>query len=396
MNPIEPIKTQIALDTELIQPQLTIPLRQGETARELCFTLLTDGEEYILSENEYAIFTGLKADGKLVFNRCDMVDDSIIYPLSPQTTAVSGLMLCQLRIYGEDDALLLSPRFVMDIEPSVYTDDAIIESQNEVTALTALISESTGLIDKIRQDLEQGAYIPRLKIGTVSTLPTGAMATASITGTGSEPVLNLGIPQGPEGQAEHLIPDAELDENSLKPPQNRAVTLAMAKKLDKSEFELSRANFVEKEEFSETLSNFVEMEEFGNEMSKKVDKVSGKGLSSYDFTAAYKTKLDGIEAGANKFAIADSSISRAKLSQDAKSRAYTATLSATGWSGNAQAVSLSAVSADNNVIVAPSPDSAEAYADSEIKCIAQAAGKLTFSCASQPSAAVSVQVLVLP
>lgn len=36
-------------------------------------------------------------------------------------------------------------------------------------------------------------------------------------------------------------------------------------------------------------------------LNNKVDKVSGKGLSTNDFTAAYKTKLDGIETGANKY-----------------------------------------------------------------------------------------------
>ena len=35
----------------------------------------------------------------------------------------------------------------------------------------------------------------------------------------------------------------------------------------------------------------------------KVDKVSGKGLSTNDFTEAYKTKLDGIAAGANKITV---------------------------------------------------------------------------------------------
>ena len=43
-------------------------------------------------------------------------------------------------------------------------------------------------------------------------------------------------------------------------------------------------------------------------LSNKVDKVSGKGLSTNDFTAAYKTKLDGIAAGANK-TIVDSALS---------------------------------------------------------------------------------------
>ena len=40
----------------------------------------------------------------------------------------------------------------------------------------------------------------------------------------------------------------------------------------------------------------------------KVDKVSGKGLSTNDFTAAYKTKLDGIAAGANNITV-DSALS---------------------------------------------------------------------------------------
>ena len=40
----------------------------------------------------------------------------------------------------------------------------------------------------------------------------------------------------------------------------------------------------------------------------KVDKVSGKGLSTNDFTAAYKTKLDGIASEANKITV-DSALS---------------------------------------------------------------------------------------
>lgn len=38
-------------------------------------------------------------------------------------------------------------------------------------------------------------------------------------------------------------------------------------------------------------------------LSGKVDKEDGKGLSANDFTAAYKDKLDGIAAGANKYTL---------------------------------------------------------------------------------------------
>lgn len=38
-------------------------------------------------------------------------------------------------------------------------------------------------------------------------------------------------------------------------------------------------------------------------LGKKVDKVDGKGLSTNDFTTAYKNKLDGIAEGANKYVL---------------------------------------------------------------------------------------------
>ena len=38
-------------------------------------------------------------------------------------------------------------------------------------------------------------------------------------------------------------------------------------------------------------------------LAKKVDAVSGKGLSTNDFTAAYKSKLDGIANGANNYTL---------------------------------------------------------------------------------------------
>ena len=48
---------------------------------------------------------------------------------------------------------------------------------------------------------ETGAT-PRLTIGTVSTLDPGQSATASITGTPEDPVLNLGIPKGQAGASD--------------------------------------------------------------------------------------------------------------------------------------------------------------------------------------------------
>lgn len=40
---------------------------------------------------------------------------------------------------------------------------------------------------------------PKLTIGTVSTLAAGSNATATITGTTENPILNLGLPKGIDG-----------------------------------------------------------------------------------------------------------------------------------------------------------------------------------------------------
>ena len=55
------------------------------------------------------------------------------------------------------------------------------------------------------------------------------------------------------------------------------------------------------EEVIAFLDTYTEADTLANLLSNKVDKVSGKGLSTNDFTDALLTKLNGIEKGANKY-----------------------------------------------------------------------------------------------
>lgn len=54
-------------------------------------------------------------------------------------------------------------------------------------------------------------------------------------------------------------------------------------------------------ELSLSSSNAVANSVITTEINKKVNKVTGKGLTSNDFTDSYKTKLEGIEANANYY-----------------------------------------------------------------------------------------------
>lgn len=150
-------------------------------------------------------------------------------------------------------------------------------------------------------------------------------------------------------------------------------------------------------------------------LANKVDKETNKGLSTNDFTNEYRAKLDGIEAGANKFTVgaggigtteladgsvttekhADKSVTAAKLADDAKSKGVEVTLTAAGWTDSAQTVSVDGVTADNNVLVAAAPASRTVWNDAEVYCSAQGAGTLTFACSSTPAADVTANVVIL-
>ena len=70
-------------------------------------------------------------------------------------------------------------------------------------------------------------------------------------------------------------------------------------------------------------------------------------------------------------------------------------LTVAGWSSKKQTISVAGVTASNCVIVAPAPASQEAYVAAGIKCTTQASGKLTFTCQSVPTAALTVNVAIL-
>ena len=73
----------------------------------------------------------------------------------------------------------------------------------------------------------------------------------------------------------------------------------------------------------------------------------------------------------------------------------TATLTSAGWSGGSQTVTVNGVTATGIVFVSPDPTDQAAYTSAGIICTAQAAGTLTFTCSTTPSADLSVNVVML-
>ena len=86
---------------------------------------------------------------------------------------------------------------------------------------------------------------------------------------------------------------------------------------------------------------------------------------------------------------------REQLGAEGKHAAKTATLTAAGWSDKSQTIAVEGVTASNTVFVAPASDSQEVWGKAGIVCTAQAAGSLTFTCKSVPTAAVTANIVIL-
>lgn len=70
------------------------------------------------------------------------------------------------------------------------------------------------------------------------------------------------------------------------------------------------------------------------------------------------------------------------------------TLTSAWRSSNTQTVTATWVTATNNVIVSPDPSSFEDYTWATIYCSAQSTDSLTFTCASEPSNDITVNVMI--
>lgn len=78
-----------------------------------------------------------------------------------------------------------------------------------------------------------------------------------------------------------------------------------------------------------------------------------------------------------------------------KSISKTVTLTAGGWSNLSQTVSISGITANNNIVISPASESYDNYCQAGVRCSAQTSGKLTFTCLDTPSTALTVNVCIL-
>ena len=78
----------------------------------------------------------------------------------------------------------------------------------------------------------------------------------------------------------------------------------------------------------------------------------------------------------------------------AKKTRINTSLTVAGWSNNSQTITVNGVTTSNDVVISPAPTSIDDYTGAGIKCTAQAANSLTFTCEDIPTSAISVNILI--
>ncbi len=153
------INHRIYLDIHSMGPLVSVRCKLGDTARSISATLTDKCSSYHIPETCIAVFTAKKPDGTILCNDCTIDNNTIVYPFTPQTACCAGTLDCEFRLYDKEDVLLVSPRFHLIVEDTVYRDGDIVESANEVTALTSLMSDAAEMMDDFESRLHNGGFV---------------------------------------------------------------------------------------------------------------------------------------------------------------------------------------------------------------------------------------------
>ena len=199
--------TRITLNLQETNTMVSVRAKRGDTGRKLLIHLSDGSIPYHIGQDCYAVFTARKADGSKIHNPCSIADNVIEYPFTEQTCAAPGTMHCEIRLYGQNQKLITSACFLMNVYDTVYREGDEVSSEGEMGTLDALISEASALITQVEQKLENGEF----------TGPQGQPGPQ-----GPEGETGPAGPQGPKGETGPAGPQGPRGETGLTGPQGPA------------------------------------------------------------------------------------------------------------------------------------------------------------------------------
>jgi hypothetical protein len=136
------IEHRFSLVVEKTVSQASVKVKRGDTLNRLIINLTDHGFPYHISEECRAFF--VEGD---IMHECRVDNCMVIYDLTTQTVGTVGKHPAEIRIIGYNDEVITTAKFSIIVEKTIFGDNTE-ESvpQNEVSALTGLISEASEII----------------------------------------------------------------------------------------------------------------------------------------------------------------------------------------------------------------------------------------------------------
>lgn len=139
------ITTDITVPTSGETTYLRVFAKQHDAASRFLRVRLTDGDGNGITVNGDGIDVVIRAtkpDKTQILDECTIDQQGrIIAPLSEQFLACAGVVKTDIAIYSNNEELLSSSAFDVEVVKCAYDEDAVI-STNEFSALTAALSQA--------------------------------------------------------------------------------------------------------------------------------------------------------------------------------------------------------------------------------------------------------------
>lgn len=149
---------RITLDVQSDGSGVILRAKQADTGRMLRISLIDGGVPYPLTRDCFAVFSAKKPDGHILFNECSIEGNEILYRIREQTLTAAGALACEIRVYGSNNMLLTSAKFSIVADALVLADGEIIESTDDLSALTSLITQNQQTMEdllRLKEELEE-------------------------------------------------------------------------------------------------------------------------------------------------------------------------------------------------------------------------------------------------
>lgn len=159
---------RVSLDMHDTSSQVMLNVKQGDSARKICFSLTDGGRPYKISADCTARLRAKTSSGTILFNDCTIKDNVIEYTLTSATCKNVGIVECEVTLYGADSNKITSPHFSLIVE-GVITSDNEVESTNEFTALDKALNESNNLDISVSKVKDTATISITHKDGTTET-----------------------------------------------------------------------------------------------------------------------------------------------------------------------------------------------------------------------------------